>query len=57
MRNALETLLYEIAARLFLVALGFLVIIVGVISPNRCLEGIRSAGLNSTGGAILRTRK
>lgn len=57
MRNALETLLYEIAARLFLVALGFLVIIVGIISPNRCLEGIRSAGLNSTGGAILRTRK
>lgn len=57
MRNALETLLYEIAARLFLVVLGVLVVIVGVFSPRRCLEGIRAAGLNSTGGLILRTKK
>jgi hypothetical protein len=57
MRNALKTLLYEIAARLTLVVLGILVVIVGIISPHRCLEGIRAAGLNSTGGLILRTRK
>ncbi len=57
MRNALETLLYEIAARLFLAVLGILVIIVGIISPRRCLEGIRGAALDSTGDLILRTRK
>lgn len=57
MQNALETLMYEIIARLTLVVLGVLVVIVGIISPHRCLEGIRAAGLNSTGGLILRTRK
>jgi len=57
MLSVLKTLVYEITARLTLVVLGILVVIVGVISPHRCLEGIRAAGLNSTGGLILRTRK
>jgi hypothetical protein len=57
MKNVLETILYEIAARLFLALLGVLVIVVGLISPNRCLKGIRAAALDSMGDLILRTRK
>ena len=57
MQNVLETILYEIAARLFLVVLGVLVIIVGLISPRRCLQGIRAAAIDSMGDLILRTRK
>lgn len=57
MKNVLQTLAYEIAARIFLAALGILVFVVGLISPRRCLEGIRAAALDSTGGMIIRTRK
>ena len=57
MKNVLQTLAYEIAARIFLAALGILVFVVGLISPRRCLEGIRAAALDSAGGMIIRTRK